>query len=135
MTHSREEILNRNEDLNCPKVRLSHPSLVIQGILNVFIKYVIFLVECKIWCSLPKKIRFYPQTKTCLSKFLRHSLEEGDPHQILLSKYLKCTASRCCVFRHFQEVTSKRPVTRALVLITKQTLGVTMKLIQQNGWI
>lgn len=48
MTHSREEILNRNEDLSRPKGRLSHPSLVIQGILNVFIKHVIFLVECKI---------------------------------------------------------------------------------------
>ena len=52
MTYSGGEILNRNEDLNCLKVRLSHPSLVSQGILSVFVKETIFLVECKIGCSL-----------------------------------------------------------------------------------
>lgn len=92
MTYSREEILNRNEDVNCLKVRLSHPSLVIQGILSVFVKETIFLVECKIGCSLKKKKkRFYSQAKACVLKFPCHSLKEGDPHQILLSTHPRCT--------------------------------------------
>ena len=109
MTYSREEILNRNEDVNCLKVRLSHPSLVIQGILSVFVKETIFLVECKIGCSLKKKKKILFTGKSLCFK-VSMPLPQGrrsssNPPEHTPTMHTR----RCCVFRHLQEVTSQRP--------------------------
>ena len=81
------------------------------------------------------KIKFYPQAKPYPLKFPHRSLEDREPRCTLLRTHPKQTPERCCVSKHFQEMTSKRPITRALTLITTRSLGAMMKLIQQNGWI